>query len=149
MGYVHIMAMISDEAQRAWSGVVELFMGGSHQNRFVEAAQRAGLTPAACKTLLMLDGDEPVPMRNLADVLHCDASNVTQLVDALESPGYVERLPSPTDRRVKLVGLTDVGTKTRAQVLETIHTPPPSLGRLTRAEQAELARLLAKVTAPE
>lgn len=137
---------ISHDARRAWSGVMELFMGGGHQNRFLAAAHAAGLMPAATKALLTLQPGRPVPMRSLADELQCDASNITQLVDALESPGYVERLPSPTDRRVKLVGLTDVGSKARADVLDVLHAPPPELGRLTKAEQAELARLLDKVT---
>ena len=41
---------------------------------------------------------EAVPMRDLADRLHCDPSNVTFLADRLEERGLIERRPTcPTD----------------------------------------------------
>ena len=54
-------------------------------------------------------------MRALAEAWHCDASNVTWLVDQLESRHLVERQVSTTDRRVKTVVLTDAGLALRAE----------------------------------
>ena len=42
-----------------------------------------------------------MPMGRLAETLACDASNVTGLVDRLESRGLVRRQPSAADRRVE------------------------------------------------
>ena len=36
-------------------------------------------------------------------------ANLTKLVDDLEASGWIRRVPSPTDRRVKLIVLTDAG----------------------------------------
>lgn len=46
------------------------------------------------------------------------ASNVTQMVDALEAKGYVRRVLSPTDRRVWLVELTENGHAIIGQVMQ-------------------------------
>ena len=50
-----------------------------------------------------------LPMNELAALLACDNSNVTGLVDRLEARGLVTRQPSPEDRRVKHIVLTDAG----------------------------------------
>src|SRR5688500_20174556 len=60
------------------------------------------LSPAQCHVLHLLEPDRPLPMGRLAKTLSCDASNVTGLVDRLESRGLVRRRPSPEDRRVKI-----------------------------------------------
>jgi DNA-binding MarR family transcriptional regulator len=43
-----------------------------------------------------------------------------ELVDELEDLGYVERLPDPTDRRAKLIVLTDRGKQSIAAGIATI-----------------------------
>ena len=53
-------------------------------------------------------------MSRLADTLSCDASNVTGLVDRLESRGLVRRQPSAEDRRVKVLQLTPAGSRLRS-----------------------------------
>ena len=52
-------------------------------------------------------------MGRLAETLSCDASNVTGLVDRLESRGLVRRAPSAEDRRVKVLQLTPTGARLR------------------------------------
>ena len=44
-----------------------------------------------------------------------------ELVDELEELGYVERRPDPTDRRAKLIVLTDRGTACIAAGISTIN----------------------------
>ena len=44
-----------------------------------------GLTFPLAHALRLLEPDRPRPMRELADVLFCDASNVTALADRLEA----------------------------------------------------------------
>ena len=83
-------------------------------------------------------------MRALADGWRCDASWVTGIVDGLEERGYVQRQAHPTDRRVKVVGLTALGEKAKARALERIYEPPESFTALTPGEQVQLRDLLTK-----
>ena len=86
-----------------------------------------------------------MPMGRLAETLSCDASNVTGLVDRLESRGLVRRRPSATDRRVKVLVLTPTGSRLRALLLERLTAPPAALERLSLREQRELMRILTRL----
>lgn len=54
--------------------------------------------------------------RALADQLGVEGPSVVAMLDRLESAGLVLRAPCPTDRRVKLVHLTDAGRALFAKV---------------------------------
>ena len=71
------------------------------------------LSPAQCHVLHLIEPGRPIPMGQLAETLACDASNVTGLVDRLESRGLVRRRPSAEDRRVKVLDLTPTGSRLR------------------------------------
>lgn len=86
----------------------------------------------------------------LARVWQCDPSTATWVVDRLERAGLAERRASPTDRRVKLVTLTEQGQATMNELLTEFHQPPEMLSRLSNAELATLKTLLEKLgAAPE
>ena len=91
---------------------------------------------------------EAVPMRDLADRLQCDPSNVTFLADRLEERGLIERRPDLSDRRVKLLALTTAGLAVRTRIVQAAATTSP-LARLSPADQQRLCRLLAKCLQPE
>ena len=103
------------------------------------------LSPAQCHLLNLLEPDRPMPMGQLADALSCDASNVTGLVDRLESRGLLQRRPSAEDRRGKVLSLTPLGARLRAALLERMTAPPPTLARLSRDEQRALVKLLRRL----
>jgi DNA-binding MarR family transcriptional regulator len=67
----------------------------------------------ALRTLTALG---PVSTKALASTLHLDASTVTRQVTALESDGFVERHPDPTDRRSSTIVLTPRGHRTMDHV---------------------------------
>ena len=96
-----------DPAAEAWRLLVQVFL--SQRNRFLAAAQSMGITPVHAHALKMLQAVEAPSMRSLAQVLQCDASNVTAIIDRLEARGYVERRASATDRRVTYLRLTTRG----------------------------------------
>src|SRR6476619_3353985 len=77
-----------------------------------------GLSFAQAHALRLLDPDEPVPVRALADRLLCDASNVTAIADLLEVRGLVRRQNYAGDRRVKALTITPSTVKLREQVME-------------------------------
>jgi DNA-binding MarR family transcriptional regulator len=103
------------------------------------------LSPAQCHLLTVIEPERSMQMGELASALSCDASNVTGLVDRLESRGLLLRSPSEEDRRVKVLSLTPLGAKVRAALLDRMTSSPPTLGRLSEADQRALARILRRL----
>jgi len=81
-------------------------------------------------------------MGKIAETLACDASNVTGLIDRLESRGLVRRRPSGGDRRVKVLELTPQGIRLRSTVVERMTRPPVSFERLSADDQRALVKIL-------
>jgi MarR family transcriptional regulator for hemolysin len=88
--------------------------------------------------------------RALADLLGVEGPSVVAMLDRLEKAGLVQRAPSPLDRRVKLVHLTDAGRTLyakarkeadafRAAVLDTVD--PAALAGATALLEALQARI--------
>jgi len=100
--------------QEAWSLMSQLFM--EIRPRAVRMAAELGITPPQLFALKCLDPDQPVPMRALADALHCDSSNVTGLVDGLAAQGLVERREAEHDRRVRMLVVTERGAEVRERM---------------------------------
>ena len=145
--YVVAMASSVVAARRqAWRHLSRLLLSDETHDRMHAACAAVGLPhPGSLKALLWLSEDEPQSMRTLAEAMHCDASYITGLVDALEEPGYVERRVAPSDRRVKLIALTATGRAARSRALDVMLSPPESFKRLTADETRTLASLLAKM----
>ena len=106
---------------------------------------RRGLTPNDARALSSLDRVTGRPMGELAEDWECDASNATWIVDRLERLGLAERRVAPQDRRSKHVVLTAKGERTRANLLDEYHAPPPELLDLARADLEALDRALVKL----
>ena len=133
----------------AWRLILGLLFDGRVQGRMGATCRAIGVSPGSMKTLLRLEPGQGVPMRDLADFWGCDASYVTSLADSLEERGLVERRPHPTDRRVKMIALTEEGIAARKRAFEVLYEPPSSFGALTAAEQRQLRDLLRKVVDTE
>jgi DNA-binding MarR family transcriptional regulator len=107
------------------------------------------LTPVQAHALRRLDPDVPLAMSALADALFCHASNVTGIVDRLESRGLVERTPGAEDRRVKTLVLTPEGAVVRARVIELLSEPPAAIAALPAADLRALRDILRHALADE
>jgi DNA-binding MarR family transcriptional regulator len=127
-------------AAEAWGLIHQLFT--SHRGRFIAIAAEFDLTPMQMGAIRTLDPDQPVPMSELAGSLHCDASNVTGLVDRLESHGLVERRGADGDRRVKMIALTAEGARVREALVTRMSEPPPQLAALSASDQRALRDVL-------
>jgi DNA-binding MarR family transcriptional regulator len=137
------MTRRKEPACDAWPLLVQfLFV---HRAHLPPVAAELELSPAQCHVLHLIEPGRPMPMGQLAQTLACDASNVTGLVDRLESRGLVRRRPSASDRRVKVLDLTAKGSRLRDLLLDRMTAPPASLQRLTPAEQRALVRILARL----
>src|SRR5262245_22329683 len=127
----------------AWPLLVRLFF--AQRANLPPLAAELELSPAQCHVLHLIEPERPVPMGQLAATLACDASNVTGLVDRLESRGRVARRPSVGDRRVKVLVLPPSGARRRAPLVERKAGPPPALERLPPGEQRALVRILRRL----
>ena len=137
------MTPANPHACEAWQLLIQLFF--TQRASLPLLAAELELSPAQCHVLHLIEPGRPLPMGQLAETLACDASNVTGLVDRLESRGLVRRHPSAEDRRVKVLELTSTGAKLRTLLLERMTTPPATLKRLSAAEQRSLVKILTRL----
>jgi DNA-binding MarR family transcriptional regulator len=117
------------------------------RERFIATVAELELSPPQAHALKVLRPGHPIAMRELADALHCDPSNITGIVDRLEARGLVQRRAAPGDRRIKTLLLTGGGVALRARMLERLSEPPPAIAALTADEQRQLRDLLRRVVA--
>ncbi|MGW5336759.1 MarR family winged helix-turn-helix transcriptional regulator [Streptomyces bauhiniae] len=111
---------------------------------YEEAAAGHALTGPQARLLSLL-ALEPLPMRKLAQRLKCEPSNVTGIVDRLESRGLVERRPDSADRRVKLAAATEEGVRVARDLREGLHFAREPLAGLSTAERSSLRDLLRRM----
>src|ERR1700722_17986250 len=102
-----------------------------------------GLSMARTKVLRRLHEQGPTRQNVLATDFGLSPHSITDIVDGLERLGMAERRPDPTDRRAKLVAITeagkaglDVADATRQRLFMHI------FGALSEADRATLLRLL-------
>ncbi|MFC8423126.1 MarR family winged helix-turn-helix transcriptional regulator [Streptomyces sp. NPDC057236] len=126
--------------------VVELIgsVVARYHEEYEEAAAGHALTGAQAKLLSLLSL-EPLPMRKLAQRLKCEPSNVTGIVDRLESRGLAERRPDPADRRVKLAAATAEGRRVVRSLRESLRFAREPLAGLSEAERVALRDALRRM----
>ena len=102
-----------------------------------------GLSMARTKVLSKLHELGPTRQNVLAAEFGLSPHSITDIVDGLERLGLAERRADPTDRRAKLVAITDVGeasldvaNATRERLLKHI------FGGLSEADRETFLRLL-------
>src|SRR3981189_3448604 len=91
-------------ADQAWALLLQVAFERVHAH-FATVVAELDLAPVQAKALHELDVEPPISMRELAERLKSDPSNVTGLIDRPEARGLVERPPAPRDRRTKLLSL--------------------------------------------
>jgi MarR family transcriptional regulator, organic hydroperoxide resistance regulator len=127
-------------ACRAWQLLMNFFF--AQRAHLPSSRGEFDLSPIQCHVLHLIEPGRPLPMSRLADTLSCDASNVTGLVDRLESRGLVLRRSSPEDRRVKVLHLTPAGARLRTQLLRQMTGGSLPLSRLSLGQQRALLKIL-------
>jgi DNA-binding MarR family transcriptional regulator len=102
-----------------------------------------GLSMARTKVLRQLSEQGPTRQNLLATHFGLSPHSITDIVDGLERRGLAERRPDATDRRAKLVAITeagqaclDVANATRERLLTQI------FGTLSEADRETFMRLL-------
>lgn len=101
------------------------------------------LSPAQSRALGTLMRRGSMRPGTLAEMLGIAPRSATEVVDALESRGLVERTPDPSDRRATLVVPTDEGREVMFKIREARMAESDELfARLSATDRAELTRIL-------
>ena len=123
-----------------WPALVEFSL--SQRGWWIAICDELDLTPMQGHALRSLDPERPVAMSVLADVLICDASNVTGIVDKLESRGLIVRQGAENDRRIKMLAVTAKGRELREQLSARLMDPPPAVAATPARVRRQFAEML-------
>lgn len=138
------MKETKDDQTISWL-LMQLMFQSKH--RLAELSERHEITGMQSATLRMLSKDDPKAMRTLSDYFMCDASTVTGIVDRLEARHLIRRSNHATDRRVKLLTLTDEGERVKQSILaDTLRAETERLNTLLSKEEREgLRKILIRI----
>jgi DNA-binding MarR family transcriptional regulator len=125
-----------DAAKEAWGLLASLV----YPPPFLKLAREHDLRPATFGALRALE--QPRTMGELAQLLHCDNSNVTGIVDSLEDRALAVRFPSEVDRRIKVVELSGQGEKLLRRLSRELAKPPAWVKALSAEDQEALRDIL-------
>jgi DNA-binding MarR family transcriptional regulator len=127
-------------ADDCWPVMIEFLL--SQKSWWVNLCAEFDLTPMQGHALRTLDPERPLAMSTLADSLACDASNVTGIVDKLESRGLIARRSAEGDRRIKMLAVTDKGCLLRDQLWRRAMEAPRAVKALSDEVRRRLAEAL-------
>jgi DNA-binding MarR family transcriptional regulator len=126
-----------------WPVMIEFLL--SQKAWWVAVCAEFDLTPMQGHAVRVLDPEQPVAMSTLAQELVCDASNVTGIVDKLESRGLIARQGAEGDRRIKMLVVTEKGRLLRDQLWARTMEPPRAVTDLPEETRRRLAEALRAV----
>ena len=98
------------------------------------------------RLLKLLKMKPEIAQRDLAQILGMRSQSIGELLSKLEKKGYITRTPSPEDKRVIIVRLTEEGAN--AGELEAGQEATPDLfSCLSEEEQSQLSGFLGRIIA--
>ena len=120
------------------------------RRRWAASLEPLDLTPHHVRALRVIAGLGRPRLGVVAEQLRIAPRSATEVVDALEERGLVERVPDEVDRRATCVVPTPKGTATLAEA-DALRAGAGAerFARLSPDERAQLAALLAKLDEPE
>jgi DNA-binding MarR family transcriptional regulator len=126
-------------ARHAW----RLLMGAGqrHLETVTAGIEGMGLSKVMAQFLGAVCQSPPGPTNQLATRFGVDPGWVTDIVDRLEARGELVRRPSPSDRRVKILEVTETGRETFSSMEAMFATPPRELLEVPREDLLALVRI--------
>ena len=104
------------------------------------------LTAVQYAALVAIGSHPGIDATRLSEVIHFDRSTIGDVLDRIESKGWVVRQSTPNDRRLKLLTLSPAGEEILRQVAPGIRRVQERLlASLTTAESKTFIHLLAKI----
>jgi len=112
------------------------------RSKMSAALAEVGLTARMHCVLVHALGEERTQIQ-LAEIGDMDKTTMVVTVDALEKAGLAERRPSSTDRRARIIAVTDEGARVAAQsqkIVDQVHRD--TLTTLPEGDRKTLLRAL-------
>lgn len=107
------------------------------------------VSPGQLGVLLLVQANPGINQTRAGKALGIDRSTLVSIIDGLEERGFVERTPSPTDRRSHALMLTATGGTFLADMRPRLDAHEYEVARnLTATERQSLIRLLEKIVSP-
>ncbi|WP_415975799.1 MarR family winged helix-turn-helix transcriptional regulator [Rhodococcus sp. 077-4] len=130
---------MTDDAAHVWREMRALMLEKHDTRRAV--ADATGMSFLRAKLLTrLLAGDRTVT--ELAEILASDAPYISLNVRELEKRELVVRTEDSTDRRRRIIGLTDTGRQLAEKARAIADAPPPEFTTLPPEDLAHLRRIL-------
>ncbi len=113
---------------------------------FAEECAESGLTSVQYAALTAIRENPQVDATRLSGLIAFDRSTLGDVLERLEAKGWVERGPSPQDKRVKLLRLSPAGAQVLREVEPAVaRVQERLLAPLDPGERAGMIRLLARL----
>jgi DNA-binding MarR family transcriptional regulator len=110
---------------------------------FAQAAGEIDLSPVQFAALAYAQAHPLTDQASLARAIAYDPVTIGGVLTRLESKAWIERVPSPTDKRARLVRATATGTQVLAQMRQRVERVQNELMQpLTTGQQAQFLDLL-------
>ncbi|QNK72966.1 MarR family transcriptional regulator [Variovorax sp. PAMC28562] len=110
---------------------------------FLQETEPHGLTPVQYSALQGIANSPGIDQRTLARTIGFDTSTIASVIDRLEARVLVLRSASPTDKRVRLLTLTDEGRAVLVAVVPSmLRAQVRMLEPLPKADRKEFMRML-------
>ncbi len=119
-----------------------------HQLSTAHFAEECGseLTAVQYAALVTIGAHPGIDATRLSEIIFFDRSTIGDVLDRMESKGWIRREATPADRRIKLLELSPAGRGVLQEVEPGIRRVQERLlAPLTAAEARTLVRLLAKM----
>jgi MarR family transcriptional regulator, organic hydroperoxide resistance regulator len=117
-----------------------------HRRLMLAAMNDRDMHPGQAFCLRLVVENDGMPQRDLAAGLHIAAPTISRMLQSMEKAGLVKRLQDVADQRLTRVFATPAGRelegRLRAVAADYVNQ---TIGRLSEADQRELARLLEKL----
>jgi MarR family transcriptional regulator, lower aerobic nicotinate degradation pathway regulator len=111
---------------------------------FVEECRAYDLTPVQFAALVAIHTHPGIDATRLSAVIAFDRSTLGNVIERLETKQYIERKPSPEDKRVKLLYLTRSGAALLRDIMPSVDRAQARL--LQPLKPADRKMLLALLT---
>src|SRR4030081_2891756 len=111
---------------------------------FVEEGTARDLTPVQYAALVAIRTHPGIDATRLSAVIAFDRSTLGSVIDRLEAQLYVERKPSRTDKRTKLLHLTESGAELLREIMPSVERAQARM--LQPLKPADRKTLLALLT---
>lgn len=113
---------------------------------FIEECAAFDLTPVQYAAMVAIQENEGIDATRLSAQIAFDRSTLGNVLERLETRGFVERYPSPDDKRIKLLKLTAQGRSvTRRAEAGVRRTQERILAPLAPKDRRVLLDLLAQL----